>query len=288
MFELHRIAQRQFPWQRGLVKPQNVYRYLYMYGQGTCAEHFKSKYGISMSDFTLCALALFMETYSQQLPLKPDGSGVGISPKTIDAALMALATTPKGLRDKAKTIRLEAIARNDDQDLPRTIYQPSALRHFPIVRVGDRLLAPLPDLVVYRATAGLFYDIVGDQARINEANQRFEEYCCKLISSYFPEYEVLGEQTFMLNRSPAKTPDILLKNKGEIVLVFECKATKLTFEAQYADDPMASAPRAYDQMARGIFQLWKFFSYVRRGLYTEGVVFPNAIGVLMTMVSFCI
>ncbi len=74
-----------------------------------------------------------------------------------------------------------------------------------------------------------------------------------------------------------------MKDDGKIVAVFECKATKLSFQAQYAESPMESAKSAYDQMTKGIFQLWKFFSHARRGIFNEQKVSDSACAVLLTM-----
>ncbi|NEJ47698.1 hypothetical protein GR214_35610, partial [Rhizobium leguminosarum] len=83
--------------------------------------------------------------------------------------------------------------------------------------------------------------------------------------------------------NPVDTPDLLVKDGGNIVAVFECKATKLSFDAQFAENPMEAAKGAYDQMTKGIFQLWRFFSHARRGLFSAQPVAADAHGVLLTM-----
>ncbi len=287
MLELHRIAQRQFGWQRGYIKPQNIYRFLYIYGQGRCAEYFEEKYGLSINDFSLCALLIFQVTYEDRLIPKPDATALGIAPETMDAALAVLSLTLQETRTRAKEMRVAAIQANGGVDISKTAYQPSVLRQFPIVRVPElenRIIAPLPELVLHRATAGLFYDVVkGGQALLTEANARFEQYGRILVSRYLPRFEVLEAQKYQFNNSEAETPDILLKDGGEVVVAFECKATKLTFAAQYAEDPRVAAKQAYDQMTKGIYQLWKFFSHSRRGIFTGHPVSPSAHGILLTL-----
>jgi hypothetical protein len=39
--------------------------------------------------------------------------------------------------------------------------------------------------------------------------------------------------------------------------------------AQFAEDPFEAANKQYGQLAKGIFQLWRFFSHVRRSLVEE-------------------
>jgi hypothetical protein len=56
-----------------------------------------------------------------------------------------------------------------------------------------------------------------------------------------------------------------------MVLAVECKATRLTYLAQFAEDPFETARNQYRQIANGVFQLWRFFSHIRRGLVNETV-----------------
>ncbi|TAY05786.1 hypothetical protein ELH91_30625 (plasmid) [Rhizobium leguminosarum] len=286
MLEMHRVAQRQFPWQRGYANPQHIYRYLYVYGQGACAEHFEQVHGVSLADFSMIALLLFWQLSENPWIVRPDTTSVGISKDTFNAALKVLGVTLAEGRAEARAMQGKA-ALSAGGAIARTIYQPCLLRQFPILinpAVGGRLLAPLPQLVLYRATAGLYYDVVrGGTALINDANARFEEYGRLLIRTYLPRFEVQPAHKYPFNGNPVDTPDILAKDGGNIVAVFECKATKLSFDAQFAENPMEAAKGAYDQMTKGIFQLWRFFSHARRGLFSAEPVAADAHGVLLTM-----
>lgn len=81
------------------------------------------------------------------------------------------------------------------------------------------------------------------------------------------------------------TPDLLVKDGGRIVLAAECKATKLTYLAQFAEDPFEAEKKQYLQIANGVFQLWRFFSHVRRGLLDE-TVDASASAMVLTLGSF--
>ena len=67
----------------------------------------------------------------------------------------------------------------------------------------------------------------------------------------------------------SNSPDVLIRDQGKVVIVAECKATKLTYLAQFAEDPFEAAQKQYTQLAKGVFQLWRFFSHLRRGLVKE-------------------
>lgn len=57
--ELYRIGGRQFDWQRGYANLPQLYRNIYIYGQGECANYFFDKYGITVSDFVTVGFGLF-------------------------------------------------------------------------------------------------------------------------------------------------------------------------------------------------------------------------------------
>jgi hypothetical protein len=49
-------------------------------------------------------------------------------------------------------------------------------------------------------------------------------------------------------------------------MVGECKAKRMSFQARFADDPYDAAEGGYEELAKGVFQIWRFASHVRRGL----------------------
>src|SRR3546814_12301857 len=59
-----------------------------------------------------------------------------------------------------------------------TAYRPSILRDFPIIAFGEkgeRLRAPIPELIMYRYTSGLYLDVVqGGSAVWTDIGPRFE------------------------------------------------------------------------------------------------------------------
>src|SRR3546814_6339039 len=54
-------------------------------------------------------------------------------------------------------------------------------------------------------------------------------------------YEVIGEQVYGPKKTRHRTPDVLVSGTDGIVAAIECKAKRMSFDARYADDPVASA-----------------------------------------------
>lgn len=285
--EIQRIAHKQFLWQRGFFHAERVYRYVYVYGQGACADYFKAKYGLSIDEFFLGCIGLYFHTQHAAWEKVPTlDPNMGVRPEILELTLKIISTDLMDFRAETAK-RISDVASVSASKLS---YLPSTFRHTPIITSsenGDRIIAPLPQLIMLRATTGLYYDLAdGPQKLFEEANDRFEQYGKKLIEARYPRFKVSREQEFGSKKGRLKTPDLLLRDGDEIKVVFECKATKLTFIAQYADDQYAEAPKAFDQIAKGMSQLWKFFSRARRGVYDNEKVSPDAYGVILTMDSW--
>ncbi|MBY3236582.1 hypothetical protein HFO17_18890 [Rhizobium laguerreae] len=285
LIEVHRIGHRQFQWQRGWRRPQDFYRHLFIYGQGICADYFQKTYGISVIDFVSVSFVVFGMMIGSPWMANPRGLRIiDLDDKLLDIVIPMLSGEIADLRTASAKMTSD-IETGLGASLP-IAYQPSYLRLKPIIQLrseSGRYIAPLPDLILMRVTVGLFYDLVsGGTTVTNDAANRFEEYAQKVIKALCPGFDPLPAAKYTFNKNPVDTPDVLLKHGKKIVAVFECKATKLTFQAQYGDDPVNDSKTGYEQMAKAIFQLWKFFSHVRRKL-VELDVADDAVGVVLTM-----
>ena len=269
--EMHRIAQRQFHWQRGYFNTPQLYRYAYLYAQGRCADYFKRTYGFEITDLIFTGFGLFSAYLTDPwVPRKTSVPEVGLTDEIVQRAFPMMSCS----RDEARTGTAALVAQTQDEHrspIP-TALLPSILRKTPLIYVDDpnRLMSPIPETILLRVTAGLYYDIIsGGQDIINDANARFEQYCADLIDALMERFEVRRAYRYGPKGAQFDSPDVLIKDQGKLVIVAECKATKLTYLAQFAENPFEAAKKQYAQLAKGIFQLWRFFSHVRRSLVEE-------------------
>ena len=281
--EMPRIGHREFPWQRGYLNVPQFYRYAFIYGQGACAVYFERTYGLSMNQFSLIGFALFAAITKRVWIRHPYPlSAFGISPEVMDVAMSLLSKPIEQAR--ALTAKLVRETNEKRGSILPIAYQPSFLRQFPIVLFGERMCSPLRDLILLRITSGIYYDLVSGPANLrNEAADRFEAYAADYIAALMPRFAVERSQTYPFHGNEVHTPDITLRAADEIIAAIECKATKLTFAAQYSDDPVAEASREYKEIAKGVFQLWRYFSHVRRGIVPGTTLRPDVVGVVLTL-----
>lgn len=285
--EMYRVGQRQFWWQRG-PNSEKLYRFAYIYGQGECGEFFEQTNGLSVSDFLCLSVALLGVLLRKPWTELPDPAVFRLPKAKMERTLALHSIQLVEARKRASQINSDA-TRRLGRPL-RTEYMPSLLRQKPIIRIDRKLptyIAPLPSLIMSRATAGLYYDLrQGPDKLLTEANTRFEGYIRALLTAYLPELGAIKDDAYGPKGFQVDPPDCLVTDGGQVVLAIECKTTKLTFEAQYAENPMAVAPQGFEQIAKGIFQLWRFFSHARRKMYETRPVSPDAIALVLTMDSW--
>jgi hypothetical protein len=254
---------------------RSFYRYAFIYAQGKCGEYFEKTYGLPITELNFVGFALF--TQSMQAPWISRNFTVPeleLTPDLMKRALPLLLVSTDRAREETKKITDEANARHG-HPLPAA-FLPSVLRRYPLLSLNDeanQFIAPIPEVLLMRVTSGLYYDLIsGGQALLNEASDRFEEYCASYIGALMARFMVNRAYRYEPKKgAPIDTPDLLVTYDGELVLVAECKATKLTYLAQFAEDPFEAEKRQYLQIANGVFQLWRFFAHVRCGLLKEAV-----------------
>lgn len=285
LMEMHRIGQRQFGWQRGFATSERLYRFTFIYGQGDCGSYFRDTYGLTIEQFMEVSFVLYAQLHTVPWTKPPNLKELGLDPALMEKVLPLISRPLAAMRVAVKSLIDKASARK----AIRIAYLPSVLRQFPVISSPEHgtLISPLPDLLMFRATAGLYYDVrTGPQHLLAEANDRFEQYTRRIIKAFCPRFEVLPSEKYGPKKASIDTPDVVVRDGGQVVAVIECKATKLTYEAQFADNPIEEAERAYAQIVKGVAQLWKFFSHVRRGIYDRQPVAASAHGVVLTMESW--
>jgi hypothetical protein len=287
--ELHRIAQRQFHWQHGYLNLPQFYRYAFIYAQGICGEYFEKTYGLPITELNFVAFALF--TQSMHAPWIRRTFAIPELELTADLmkrALRLLLISVDRAREESKKLT-DAVNAKHGRPIP-TAFLPSVLRRYPLVCLkeeANEFLAPIPEVLIMRVTSGLYYDLIsGGPALLNEANDRFEQYCARYVDALMQRFTVSRAYRYEPRKgAPVDTPDLLVKDGGKVVLAAECKATKLTYLAQFAEDPFEAEKKQYHQIANGAFQLWRFFSHVRRDLLEE-TVDADSSAMVLTLDSF--
>ncbi|CAN5498507.1 hypothetical protein BH10PSE12_BH10PSE12_08090 [soil metagenome] len=277
MYELHRLTQRQFEWQRGFSNMPRSYRALLMFGEGLAGAHFEARVGCTVPDFIEAGFYLFAgATNSATRIWRNHELPKGVTSDVRKKVLARISWTPDEAVREAKRLRS-----------PRGHigYEPSVLRRKPILlfgATGEDAMAPLPPLIMQRITSGLYFDIVdGGGAIWSEVGRRFEDYCLRYLKAMLTDYAVDPEYRYGPRARSFDSPDIIVSDSGGVRLLVECKAKRMPVEARFSGDPIGDAAAAYAEIAKGVFQIWRFLSHARRGLLDHAVA-ENCLGIVVT------
>lgn len=278
--EMSRIGARQFEWQRGFFTSADLYRSAFIYGQGDCADYLEQSAGFSVADITLVGFAL-MTAFMPRPIIWPDRDLTIMQQFGLTSPLVQRVI--KRIAQPASTLRAEAAKLRQAGDA--VAYKPSILRRFPCILMGPRnrrMYAPLPDLIGSRVTSGLFYDTIDGGGPIRaETGRRFEAYGHALISATLPALNVEREWSYNTPAGRYDTPDILAVDADDVTnLAIECKAARMSINARFGENPHGE--RGYEEIAKGVFQLWRFFSHCRLGL-TGRSLSPDVMGLILTL-----
>lgn len=276
--EIHRLAQRQFEWQRGFVSYTSLFRSAFLYSEPQTNSFFESKTGLSISDFILSCFALYSLSAERPFIIANNGmEKIGISRSTFAAVMKAISLPIHKAREAAAQLR--------NNNFGHTAYKPSIFRSWPCVTFGDRICSPLPPLIMLRATSGMFYDFADAPTQIrNEISAKFESYSHGFIKGCIPDLEISGSYKYRLKKgNDLDSPDLLIRDGGALRVIIECKATRMSYAARYAESPLETDPRGYGEIAKGVFQIWRYASHARRGIVSEPNERGARIGIVLTL-----
>jgi hypothetical protein len=140
-------------------------------------------------------------------------------------------------------------------------YEINSLLRYPIIRHGEELYCPYPQLIGYAATRGLFFrccDEDGDKFRAPFAKSN-ESYVKRMLSEAMPDAEVLTEDDERRLGWGGKTNDVTVI-RGDSAVLIECKLSGLYVNAKRTASPESIIADVRKQIAdardrRGLFQL---------------------------------
>jgi hypothetical protein len=116
----------------------------------------------------------------------------------------------------------------------------NVLRKYPLIRLGRReLVAPVPRLILERATKGVYYEMQGLYAQsgrnvfTEQFGKNFEAYVGFLLKRAYGEDQVRPEPVY--GREHRRGPDWILI-EGDTAFLFECTVTGTSLEAKSLGD----------------------------------------------------
>lgn len=277
--EMRRINHRQIEWQREVLSPARVYRSSFLYAEGVADQFLRAKHGLGVHDLSLAGFALFSVLHSEIAIHGPQSlPEIGLTAEIYQRALGIISQPIEQAKEQARKVRKFG---------QKTAYLPSVLRRFPIINVDsvrDLSLAPLPQLIIRRVTSGVSLDFFGAPENVfSEIADRFESYSSTLLARILPNYSIVREFSYGSKKLRKFSPDIIVSCDEKIQIVVECKTTGMTYDAKFSEDPAVTEKYKIEDIGKGIFQIWRFFAHLRRGVVRNHECQSESFGMLLTL-----
>lgn len=262
VFELLKLAHRQFPWQ-SRPDHQFLFRYFRIFNHFKVRPLFVEKIGIDPKTTYLIGLTLtghFMEMFGLHNPPEFNFSkDLNIKESTFNSFIKTMSKPIDELRELLK------------EDVNREMginffYYDHSLRRYPLILMDhqgrETFIAPIPTLLFWRFTDGIYYDLVGNGQFDKAFGDSYEEYVGDVTKKVLkakdfsilpkePESEITGSAR---NRRPS--PDWFIVNNKCAIFV-ECKAKRLPVVSRLSLSPDERFQEQIGKLADSVVQIYR-------------------------------
>lgn len=233
------------------------------------SREFQKLTGFSVLDFVSCGFIIWSGSYSKNnIGLTrgyfEKGRSHGIElpdDERIFLMLNSIAADPDRFRQTYEQMK--------QKDRRFRVYDFNPLLTFPLlkpwhhqwkIKERDRMVAPLPDLIAYRISTGIFYEMFN---RYKEHFSQyfgylFEAYIGRLLEASVKSQNLMSEDTIRQTypESSGKAPDWIVLD-GSTAIFIECKATRFSLTA-LGTGAEESVNDSLKQVLKGLKQLHEF------------------------------
>jgi hypothetical protein len=279
LIEMNRIAHRQFTWQVDYPNLSSFARYFVLFNTVEIDQISRDRTGVPVRAIFQYGLMLyggFMESLEVKIP--PEGPGVDQ-----DLFEKFLRFTAREKHDLSELLRSEQTFNSS------YAYAYNSLHAYPLIAAkrgqAELLLCPLPTLLFWRVTKGLYYSLVEDPRFGDPWGRSFQNYVGESINRAFrPTYGALLREVRYGARAVARdSVDWILL--GESCAIFiECKAKRLSWKAKQSLDDITSLLDDVSNLASAVVQTYRNFVDYRDDKYPH-LPFDSKRDVLLLIVT---
>ena len=293
-----RIMLQQFSWQTGYDAPRFMIRGTFINYCPEAKAVFKSRYGLDAETFFTISIAL--TAHFNRVPHFTNldmFSSIGILEADVKKYLNIVSTTVKNASRAAKA---DGATTRHGLD-----FKVSRVFDYPVFKIGDDIrfayTCPFPDLLIYRATYFIYFDIMGATVPPTEKplrkmafeaksamDKRFELYCVELAQHSIPDpISCRGDFTYGQVGFQRHTADLLIHKGNRVSIAAECKSKKMKINVRLSPRPVRDNLEELDDLAKGVVQIWRFFRDLKAGVVIEDgtpwMAADDFVGALITL-----
>lgn len=275
--ELMRLSHRQFIWQQQRPRTQQFVRYYKLFDTPEINAVCNEVLGLSVREVCHVGLLLFGAFGDNPRTLRNMTIEVsGLTREHFNSFFAFTSLTFEQLRSKLKA------EHGLDGACP---HRSSALREFPLVRLRYRgteeIACPIPTLLFWRFTGGLYYSLIRRPEFANHFGRSFQNYAGGVLAARITAetMQVMPEREYQAGRLRKDTVDWIVAD-GESALFLECKTKRLTWASKIDLNDLTNLESDIRKLAESVVQVYRTISGYREGLYpqlpfvVERTIFP--------------
>lgn len=259
--EMARIMHRQVSWQQFRPSTKLLYRYHRIFSDPAVDAICRKAVGLPVDGLYCQAILAYLELV--RFPALKIGENT-----TADAQrFLKFAARPL-----SEVRNMIGEAHRVDHTFA---YQLGPLRQFPLVSVEANshqyFFCPVPTLLFWRLTSGLYFDLIKDSDFGNALGSSFERHVGQIIAAAAtaPSIRYIEQAKYGTRQKPRATCDWLLV-EGDVAAAFiECKVKRIRVSAKVAMGDLTPLQEDIGVLADAVVQLYERFREYEAG------AFPN-------------
>lgn len=264
--EVNRILHQQMPWQIMGFSAENYLRYYKIFNYQPIAELFRQETGLELRQYLrIGMLFLGMLATNPRAAKKPAIEIRDLPRADVDQFISLLSRRWPVLAEK-----LRGMHALDDA----FAFAFSPLHEFPLVEISyggkDELACPIPTLLFWRMTQGLYYFLYRNRDFPGHYGPSFQAYVGDVITDQTAGtgLNVIPEARYNTGDGGKDTVDWMVQS-DDAVLFVECKTARLTVPSKQALGDLTVVDRDLGKMVDAIVQLHKTYAEYEAGRYPQ-------------------
>ncbi len=263
LIELYRIIHRQLPWQN-LPSAEQLTRYFKIFSYPSVDDLVRNRIGIPVRELYLIGM-LFTGAY-----LKHSAINLPITLTYKELNSDKIETFLKYFSKNIDT--LKELIKKEQEINDKFVYSYSSLRAYPIIKMvyrgKERLVCPLPTLLFWRITSGIYYEICNEKYFGAAFGTAFQNFVGEVIERASSNKSIISisEREYYVGKSRKDTVDRIIYDK-DAVLFIECKTRRMKMSAKIELHDDKPIKEGLEEMAEFILQIYKTIADYRGGKY---------------------
>jgi hypothetical protein len=251
MVELVRVVHRQLVWQTNPPNARSIIRYYKIYNRPAIDAICSETFGLTLWQLYMCGIATMGFYLSKPALVASFRSDIAaLTPETFERFLSIVSLPLASLR----------FLKKEQQYDERFVYAYDSLRKYPLIQMHyqgqDTMLCPLPTLLYWKFTGGLYYELIDDPRFGNEFGEGFQEYVGSVIAKACPKFQCFPEHEYQVGKQTKRTVDWIIADE-DAVLFLECKARRISLQSKTTLTDITHLQQDIDNLAAAVVQIYK-------------------------------